>query len=232
MFAIFLSEDMDPFYQNISSFPTVIFTFFLAITLLYWLIAVLGWVDIDILDFDIADPNGELGVNTETPHATPDVLAGLMLKLGLNSVPVTVILSFIALFGWISCYHLVHILQPWVPEGFLYYLVGIGLFLVSFMFATLLTAIVIKPLRPLFKKATQHTPKFILGQTAIVRTSRVDNTFGEAVLDDGGAGLILKVRTHDDATFKKGDKVVLFEYQEQENYYYVISEEAFLGEQS
>jgi len=55
MFAILLSERMDPFYQNISSFPTAIFTFLLAVVTLYWVVAVLGLVDIDVLDFDIPD---------------------------------------------------------------------------------------------------------------------------------------------------------------------------------
>ena len=48
MFAILLTEGMDPFYQNIASFPTVFFTFFLLVTVLYWLAAVLGFVEIDV----------------------------------------------------------------------------------------------------------------------------------------------------------------------------------------
>ncbi|MFC1748465.1 DUF1449 domain-containing protein [Pseudomonadota bacterium] len=229
MFAILLSEDMDPFYQNISSFPTAFFTFVLAVIVLYWLVAVLGMVDIDILDFDINDPTGELGVNTQTEHGTPDVLAGLMLKLGLHGVPITIILSFIALFGWLCCYYLVYLLFPLVPDGVLQYLVGLPILLGALFIASMMTSVVIKPLRPLFKKATAHTPKVILGQTAVVRTSRVDNNFGEAMLDDGGAGIILKVRTSDETTFKKGDRVVLLEYEKENNIYYVITEEEFLN---
>jgi len=229
MFAILLSEDMEPFYQNISSFPTLIFTFFLAVTVLYWLVAVLGFVEIDFLDFDIPDADGNLGVNTQTEHGTPDVLAGLMLKLGLHGVPVTVILSFLSLFGWLCCYYLVYFLFALIPDGLLQYLAGIPVLLGSLYIASVTTSVVIKPLRPLFKKAVQHTPKVVLGQTAIVRTSKVNNSFGEAVLDDGGAGLILKVRTLDEAVFKKGDRVVLLEYQESSNSYHVISEEEFLA---
>ena len=102
MFAILLSEKMDPFYQNIASFPTAFFTFFLVICLLYWLVAVLGFIDLDVLDIDIPDPDGQLGVN-QTDLSTPDVLAGLMLKPGLYGVPGTIIVSFIALFGWFTC---------------------------------------------------------------------------------------------------------------------------------
>lgn len=229
MFAILLSEGMNPFYQNIASFPTVIFTFFLVIAVFYWLVAVLGLVDMDILDFDIPDVDGELGVNPDSGLSNPDVLAGLMLKFGLNGVPVTIIVSFIALFGWIICYYTVHFLFPFIPSGFLTYLAGIPVFLFSFVVAVLITAQVIKPLRAFFKSTNQETTKYTLGQVAIVRTSRVDNDFGEAVLEDGGAGLILKVRTTGDETFKQGDRVVLFEYIQETNIYRVISEQEFAG---
>lgn len=227
MFAIFLMEDMDPFYQNISSFPTVFFTFFLAITVLYWLVAVLGFVDIDILDFDLPEADGLAGDGDG--FSNPDVLAGLMLRFGLQGVPVTVIVSFIALFGWLLSYYIVHFLFGLVPDGILRLLAGIPVLLFSLYVAVIITAVVIKPIRPLFKKAQQQTIKHVLGQTAIVRTSRVDNEFGEATLEDGGAGLILKVRSAGDQTFSKGDRVVLLEHLKEKNTFRIISEEEFLG---
>lgn len=228
MFAILLSDKMDPFYQNIASFPTVFFTFFLAICVLYWLVAVLGFVDLDVLDFDIPDVDGELGAN-KTDLSTPDMLAGLMMRLGLNGVPTTIIISFMSLFGWLICYFIVHFLFGIVPDGVLRYLVGIPVLFGSLFVAAMITAQVIKPLRPLFKSATKHSKKHVLGQTAIVRTSRLDQGFGEVMLEDGGAGLIFKARASGDHVFKKGDRVVLFEYLEKEHAYRVISEEEFLN---
>ncbi|WP_250656012.1 hypothetical protein [Alkalimarinus coralli] len=228
MFAILLSEKMDPFYQNIASFPTAFFTFFLVICLLYWLVAVLGFVDLDVLDFDIPDVDGELGVN-QTDLSTPDMLAGLMLKLGLYGVPVTIIVSFIALFGWFICYFIVHFFFGLVPDGLLRYLAGLPVLLGTLYVAVMLTALVIKPIRPLFKKTSQNIVKEVLGQTAIVRTSKVNNSFGEVFLADGGAGLIFKARSTGDEVFNKGDRVVLLEYMEVENVYRVISEKEFLN---
>lgn len=226
MFAIFLMEDMDPFYQNIASFPTVFFTFFLAITVLYWLVAVLGFIDIDILDFDLPEADG-MAADADG-LSNPDVLAGLMLRFGLHGVPVTVIVSFIALFGWFICYYLVHFFFGYVPSGILRYIAGLPVLFGTLYIAVMITAVVIKPIRPLFKKAQQQTVKRVLGQTAMVRSSRVDNVFGEAVLEDGGAGLILQVRTSGDEKFKQGDRVVLLEYLKEMNVYRVISENEFL----
>lgn len=223
MFALLLTEGMNPFYQNISSFPTVIFTFFLALTFLYWFVAVLGLVEIDVLDFDIPESDG----GSDLTNA--NVLAGLMLRFGLQGVPVTVIISFIALFGWLISYYVVHFLLGYVPGGVLRFLAGIPVLIGSFYISVMMTAVVIKPIRPLFLKAQQQTEKIIIGQTAIVRTSRVDADFGEAVLEDGGAGLILKVRATDDEKFSLGDKVVLLEYIKDENVYRIISEKEFTG---
>lgn len=224
MFAIFLSDAMDPFYQNIASFPTVVFTFPLIVCLLYWLVAVLGLVDLDVLDLDV--PEGDLDGGSDTGA---NALAGLLLKLGLTGVPLTIVISFLSLFGWLISYFLVHFGFQWIPGGILQYLAGIPVVIASLYIAVLITAQVIKPLRPFFANMYQETVKHVLGQTAIVRSSRVDAGFGEVLLADGGAGLIFKARTTGDETFAKGDRVVLLEYLEAVNAYRVISEDEFLN---
>ncbi len=226
MFAILLSSEMDPFYQNILSFPTAFFSAVLVFCVLFWLVAILGFLDISFLD--IPEPDFDVSGDVDSP-STVDAVAGIILKLGLNGVPLTVIISLITLFGWFISYYTVHFFYSYVPAGIIYYLVGVFVLLVSLYLSTLLTAQLIKPLRPLFKKMEQDVEKIVLGQTAIVRTSRVDNEFGEATVDDGGAGLILKVRSSGEERYKAGDKVVLIEYYEDLNAFRVVSEEEFKG---
>lgn len=228
MFAIFLSDSIAPFYQNIASFPTVIFTFFLGLAFLFWLVAIAGWLDINALDIDIDIPEGDVNDTSKNNLSTADVLGGLMLKLGLNGIPVTVVVSIIALIGWIISYYLVHFLMPWVPNGILRYIAGLPIFLVSLYVSVLITAKIIAPIRGLFKASSEHSPA-IIGQTAIVRTSRVDRHFGEAILEDGGAGLLLKVRATGDATFVKHDRVVIIEHMQDSGAYRIVSEHEFSG---
>ena len=159
----------------------------------------------------------------------PESPVHALLSIVKFSIPVTIIVSFLSLFGWLVCYYTVHFLLGWLPTGLLRYVAGIPILLGSLWVAVMVTAVIIKPLRPLFKKTEQHTPKQILGQTVIVRTSRVDSEFGEAELDDGGAGLILRIRADKDQTFTRGDRVVLLQYLETENIYRVVSEEEFRG---
>ncbi len=226
MFAILLSEKMDPFYQNISSFPTAIFTFFLLLCVFFWAVAVLGLVDVSFLDVAEID-GGMLDMDGEGT-TIPDGIAGIILKLGLNGVPVTIVISFISLFGWFISYYLVYFIEPLVPIDLAMFVVNVVIFFASLLLAVFITAQAIKPLRKLFKNMQKHTSKVILGQSVIVRTSRVDSGFGEAVLEDGGAGLILKVRSDDGVTFEKGEELILFEYNKADNTYRVISKKEFL----
>lgn len=219
MFAILLSDKMDPFYQNVSSFPTVFFSFFLLLFMLFWLVAVLGVVEIEALDLPDIDLDSDV--------TAPGAVAGIIMKFGLHGVPITITLSLISLVGWSLSYYLVYFFGAGFSDGLMHYVFGVPVFIVSLYLALRITAVVIKPLKPLFKKMQQSTEKMVLGQAAVVRTSRVDEGFGEAVVEDGGAGLILKVRSFGENKFKKGDRVVLLEYVADKNIYKVISEEEF-----
>jgi len=225
VFAIFLSDKMDPFYQNIASFPTAFFTFFLALSMLYWCVAVLGFVDINAFDLDAVET--DININTDTATSSGDAIVGLVYRLGLNGIPLTVVITFLSLLGWVISYFVVDVFFGWVPDGIIRWVVSVPVILGSLYVAAVLTAIVVKPLRPFFAKLEQSTSKLVLGQTAIVRTLRVDSDFGEAVLNDGGAGLIFKVRAIGDAKFKQGDRVVLLEHIKENNTFTVISEDEF-----
>lgn len=228
MFAIFLTEAMDPFYQICASFPTVIFTVLLFFCVLYWALAVIGLVDIDALDFDVPD-DFDIG-NSGDDLSNLNVMSGLLLKLGLNGVPFTIVITCIALLGWMLSFTLVYFVNPLVPGALLEFLIGIPLFIATTYVATMITATIIKPLRPIFKAANQQVKRDILGHVAIVRTGRVDSNFGEATVENGGAGLIVKIRPYKNEQFNRGDKVILLEHVASENIYKVISESDFTGE--
>lgn len=232
MFAILLSDVMDPFYKNITSFPTVVFTFFLLFCLVYWIIALFGLVDLDFLHLDGAD--GDLGIDGDpSSHdgmGNVGLLAGLFLKLGLTGVPFPIVFSILSVLSWFICYYAVHFIFPFVPGRLLEIVFGIPVFLGSLYVGAFLTSKIIKPLRPLFTAANQEVQKTIVGKVAIVRTTKVNKDFGEATVKDGGAGLIVKVRSFKEEEFERGDRVVLLEYVQAENIYKVISETEFNNE--
>jgi len=227
MFAILFTEAMDPFYEICSSFPTVIFTALLIFCVLYWALAVLGLVEIDILDFDLPD---DIDINDFGDELSNlNVMSGLLLRFGLNGVPITIVVTAIALLGWMFSFTIVYFTSPWIPGALLEFLVGIPIFIATLYITTMIVAAIIRPLRPLFQAANQQVEKTIIGKIAVVRTGRVDKSFGEATVEDGGAGLIVKVRSYKDEEFKRGDKIILLEHVAAENIYKVVSEHDFSG---
>ena len=91
-----------------------------------------------------------------------------------------------------------------------------------------MSTITLDGMRSFFKEDERNHQKNIVGQVAIVRSSRVDTKFGEAILEDGGAGLLLKVRALEGEKFTYKDRVVLLEYIPAQHAYTVISEAEFL----
>lgn len=225
MFAIFLHESMNPFHQTVTSFPTVIFTVLLIICMLYWLIAVLGLVDLDVLDLDY---DGDID-STDSLEAQNGI-TGLLLKFGLGGVPLTISISIISIFGWLTCYYATYFLRPLIPGTLLKAVVGLGIFITATYIAVMLTAQVIKPIRSLFNKLNVDETKHILGQTVVVRSAIVNNERGEAFMNDGGAGILLNVRASGTQEFKKGDEVAIIEKLSDNNLYRVIAKAEFSGE--
>lgn len=208
---------MDTFLQIILTFPTIFFTFFLVLSAVYWLLTVLGFVGIEALDMDL-DGDSVASLN---------VFSGLLFRLGLNGVPLTIVISLIALWGWVFCFLIVYFVYPWIRVPWLQLVTGIPVVVGVLYVSAIITAVIIKPLRPIFLASNQQVQKQILGQVAVVRTGEANRSFGEAYLEDGGAGLIIKVRAYKDEVFKRGDRVVLLEYVAGENLYRVVSEADF-----
>lgn len=223
---------MNDFLLTIVSFPTVFFTFWLGVAALYWLFAAFGLVDIEVLDVDLPDLDGQMSLNAQGEQTFAEIFAGILLRLGLNGVPVTIIITFLAVFGWLISYYLSYFVAAIFGYNWTRYVVGLPIIAASLYGAVLVTAQLIKPLRQFFSRAEQYTEKKILGQTGIVRSSKVDQRSGEVNFDDGGAGLIIKVRAMGDNQFVRGDRVVLLEYLATENVYRVVSEAEFLGKSS
>lgn len=235
MFAIVLSE-MGPFFTNIGSFPTVIYTVLLGVCLVFWLIAILGLIDLEIIDLEMdlemhgLEVDVDVDMDVDAGESNMGFLAGLLFKLKLVGVPLTVTLTILMLTGWLLSYYTVHFLYPFIPNAIPQFLVGIPVFIATLYVAAKITAKLINPLKPLFANEDQQIEKKLLGQTVTVRTSRVDDKFGEAIFEDGGAGLLLKIRSKGGERFTKGDRVIILQRLGDDNVYQVISEDEFMLE--
>lgn len=211
---------MAVFLQNCLTFPAIIFSGLLVLTLLYWISASFGLMDADILNVDTPD--------VDIDGADLSGLAGLLAKFGLAGIPVTIILSFFSFIGWFISYFSVHWFLRFIDTDLIRYLLGVVVLIAIVFVALLITAFILKPFRPILAKTNvEKSAKNLIGKVAKVRSDGVTEQRGEALMEDGGAGLILQIRTAEDTGLKRGDLVVIISYSAATHSYDVVSEEEF-----
>ncbi|EKT61387.1 hypothetical protein [Providencia sneebia] len=209
---------MSLFLQNCLAFPNVIFSGLLIIVLFYWVCAALGLLDLDLFNVDTSVDSGF--------DATG--FAGWLTKLGLAGIPVTIILTLFTLFGWLLSYFSVHWFIRFVHIDPLRYLIGFVVLLIILFISIHLTALCLKPFREKWSKINKQKSVYqLMGKSAIVRSGVVTEQTGEAILEDGGAGLILQIRANSADNIKRGDRVVIISYDAISHSYQVVTEDEF-----
>lgn len=226
---------MSEFLTAILAFPTVIFTILLGVVVVYWLFVVLGALDINLLGDADLDGHGHTDVDLgghghadvhldghghhldghDHGHAHGDAdaehpggLAGVIQSLGLGGVPVTLMLSLLILGAWSFCLGGLELLGSagWA---------AVAVPLASLALAVPVTAAAIRPLRRFFVSLAAPQHRDLLGKVCTITTLRVDERYGQAEVEDGGAGLIVQVRSTDPGRLNRGDRALIFDYRDE-----------------
>jgi len=162
--------------------------------------------------------------------ASPGILASLIAALKLRSVPVTVSLSFITLVGWMSSFLLMNNLAPLLSGMLAGWIIAALVGSVSFVIATLVTSVIVRPLAPIFETDEGQRRRDFVGRECEVKTGRVDGRFGQAEMDDGGAGQLVQVRCDHDNPLKRGDRALVVSYDDDRDAYIIEPFDAHLAE--
>lgn len=203
---------METFFEVAFSFPTVVLSVLLCVAIIYWLISLSGMGDVDA-DGDI-DVAGDF--------------SGLMATLGLQGVPLPLVLTLLFLIGWLSSYFIDLVVGSLVPAGLLHWLYAVGIVFVALVIGILITSIVVRPLRPLFRRAyLPPLQKRIIGTPCVVISSSVSETSGRAEAHLDGAHLVLQVRSHSPLSHR--ERAILIEHIPDANAWWVVPESEFLS---
>lgn len=204
---------MPLFISIITSFPSVIFTVLLSVAVLYWLISLSGLVDSDVVEGDVGE-GGSLA------------LGGLLATLGLHGVPLPLVITLLALTGWLFSYFAMLLLGTHLNPGLLLWVFNGVVLILGLVVATIVTSLLIRPLRPLFRPA-QHLPieQRLTGKQCTVRSAEVTKEKGRADVHIDGDHLILQVRS--DSALERGERAIIIQYLFTEDAYWVVSEKDF-----
>ncbi|WP_255632215.1 hypothetical protein [Amycolatopsis sp. TNS106] len=191
---------MGGFVTAALGFPAVLFSFLLIVVIGYWLLALLGAVDVD--DFDGGD--------------------GLL--AGFGGVPLSLSLSLLIAFTWFASLAgtvLLDDLELSTPSRIG---LGIGVLVVALVLGTFGTRVIVVPLRRVFGPAKEPSRRDFVGRAAVIRTSSVTHDFGQAeVAAADGSTAIVDVRQAGEGNLTAGSRVVLYDYDPEREFFWVES---------
>lgn len=202
---------MGNFMGAVTGYPTAIYTVLLGVVVIYWVLAMLGMVDIEHSGLDV-----DVHMHTHADGDTSDVgqLASYVVAMGLNGVPFSVAVSLLVLVSWTVCCLGGEWLLPLVPTLLLQLLAGTVLLVASAVIAIPITAVAIRPLRGLFVTHTAMTNAALVGQLCRVVTGVVNEKDGRADVARRGASLNIRVWATTPNTLKRGSQALIVEYDE------------------
>ncbi|MEM9564788.1 MAG: hypothetical protein AAGA93_19355 [Actinomycetota bacterium] len=165
---------MTEVYEVATSFPAVVWTALVVVSVGFWLLSSL----IRLLG---------IGLDVETGGGSGSALLD---ALGLGQVPAGIVATVVSLVGWLLTTLAVLAVGGDVAAG-----IGVVLLLVSVVGAGVVAGRVARVLRPLYDPNRGTDQRELVGRICTVRTRRVDGGFGQAeVVDPTGAVHLIQVR--------------------------------------
>jgi|GEM_PF-1212952 hypothetical protein len=187
------------------------FTVMVVLSCVYWLLALLGTIDMDMFDVD-------LDIDSDADGMVGGVFASLLQFINATEVPLMFVVSVMSVSKW-----LINIAALLTFNTAGVWWIGILTWIGGFFVSCLIAAIVTRPLVPLFKafKAGEDDEEAIIGAEAIVVTSKLTEEFGQVrVLRKKGASAQVHCRLADGETpLKKGDTLSIIGRDEETQFY-------------
>jgi len=203
-----------------SQFPTVIYSTLLGIIVIYWLVGMLGIIDLDLTPDADLEVDLEADIDTDL-SAGAGGLAGLLLTFGLTSVPFTLVISIVCLISWLISIYLQFYAFVLLDSTWLYYLLGMVSTVLIFFISLPITGFLIRPLKGMFVSIETTASHSLVGSNGTIATGKVTETFGQAKVLNEGAEILLDVRCDPQHSLVMGDKVLLIEYSKGSHSYIV-----------
>ena len=143
----------------------------------------------------------------DADHPSPGLLATMLSALKLTSVPLTVSLSFVTLFGWLVSFLLTVHVAPLLPVPEL--LAGFGIATTAFVTGTVGASLAVRPLSGLFHTERGRGNRSFIGSIVTINTGKVTDRFGQAEVTERDHHLIVQVRDSSEQGLTKGDRALL-----------------------
>jgi hypothetical protein len=189
----------------------------LLLATLYWLLAIVAGLDLDLFDFDL-DVNGE-------PDLESTLSVGLVVLrfLNLGRVPLVVWGSAFAIAYWLVTLLLDRLADDPQLRTDLFHAAQYTVR--NLALSVLLTKVLTQPLRDKFEPVEPNCAEDLIGRGCQITTSQVTQAFGQAQVPTDAAPLILNVRVKE-TPLAKGEPAVIVDFDSEQNVYFIEKAQA------
>ena len=211
-------------FTLLTTFPTAIPTTFLIVLLVYWLMSIIGLIDMgDNLEIHHGEHGGHAdhGEHADSDSADVHTLAGYLVAMGLGGVPLSIVASLLVFFTWLFTALIHQYGLAIVPGDALKTGLGVGVLILAAGLSIPVSVQLVRPLRKLFVKHHARANSSLVGLSCKVMTQTVDEKFGRAEVKDTGVGLNIRVWAKTPNNLGKNTEAIILSYDEKNNQYEV-----------
>ncbi|MGP9766072.1 hypothetical protein ACT3UM_10110 [Halomonas sp. AOP13-D3-9] len=195
-----------------TQFPSIVFTLFLGLLALYWLLVIIRLAPLELFERD---------------SLKEDHLASTLVSLGFAGVPATLALTIILTIGAVITLAIELLVLRWLPLGLIRIPVGVLVLWVSLVVASPVAAMFCQALHRALHRYRPFTRRCLLGQTVVVTERQGAGEQAFAVIDNEPNSTVKLLSKHD-ALPVKGERRVLVKYLPEEGAYRSVSEQTYL----
>ena len=194
-------------FAGVSIVPTLLLLF----TLIYWIIVILGVIDVDSLDIDL-DLDMDLDADIEIGG-----LATVLSFFNIGHMPLMIFVTFFSLPFWMLTLLTLDFLH--IDSVLLGLLVLFPAAFVCLFIAKFLTI----PIAKFYRKVRMETEaiKHIVGQLCVAKLPIGDRKTSQAEIKVNGTSVLINVRTRGGQQVAKGQQALVIELNEEDQIYFV-----------
>ena len=204
---------MQELFDHSFSMINIVPTFLLFFSLLYWVIVMLGAIDLDFFDLDVdLDMDADIDVDMDAPdNVSLGWLNSVLVFFNLGQIPLMIFITFLALPMWfigvVGNYYL------GINNVIISLLLLIPNFIVSLFIAKFATMPFVKLFTRLKIEETSMTS--LTGSICKVVLVATEKHVGQAEVKQDGSSYLINTKTSGGQKINKGETALIIEYNEE-----------------
>lgn len=207
-----MKELLELSFQGANTIPSALFVF----VLIYWVVVMLGAIDLDALDIDVdVDLDGS-GVDADTGMSI-SWLNSILAFFNLSHIPLMVFISFLVLPMWFISVQLNDIL------GNTSFLLGLVFLIPNLLVSLFIAKFLTMPFVKMFSKMNSEgqTTTTMIGKICRVVLTLNSESVGQVEANINGSNYRISAKTTEGNVMQKGEEGLVIEYHEDGKYYVV-----------